>query len=85
MTAEAGVTGLIFGRNIWQREHDESLRLVEHLQKILAKYPLTKAQQRQLRQISRRILRAIDPGGSSPHGSGSHGPVSVAIARSGSQ
>jgi class I fructose-bisphosphate aldolase len=38
-SAEAGVTGLIFGRNIWQREHDESLRLVEQLHEILAKYP----------------------------------------------
>ena len=25
---EAGATGLIFGRNVWQREHDESLRFV---------------------------------------------------------
>jgi fructose-bisphosphate aldolase, class I len=23
---EAGATGLIFGRNVWQREHGESLR-----------------------------------------------------------
>ncbi len=36
---EAGATGLIFGRNIWQREHDESLRLVARLRDILAKYP----------------------------------------------
>ncbi len=36
---EAGVTGLIFGRNIWQREHDESLRFVTRLHEILAKYP----------------------------------------------
>ncbi|MCQ4084799.1 hypothetical protein NGB36_30570 [Streptomyces sp. RB6PN25] len=36
---EAGATGLIFGRNVWQREHDESLRFVAHLQDILAKYP----------------------------------------------
>jgi class I fructose-bisphosphate aldolase len=36
---EAGATGLIFGRNVWQREHDESLRLVERLQEILAKHP----------------------------------------------
>jgi class I fructose-bisphosphate aldolase len=36
---EAGATGLIFGRNIWQREHDESLRLVAQLRDILAKYP----------------------------------------------
>ena len=36
---EAGATGLIFGRNVWQREHDESLRFVTSLQEILAKYP----------------------------------------------
>lgn len=38
---EAGATGLIFGRNIWQREHDESLRFVSQLAEILAKYPST--------------------------------------------
>ncbi len=38
-SAEAGATGLIFGRNVWQREHDESLRLVSKLQEILVKYP----------------------------------------------
>ena len=36
---EAGATGLIFGRNVWQREHDESLRFVARLREILAKYP----------------------------------------------
>jgi class I fructose-bisphosphate aldolase len=36
---EAGATGLIFGRNVWQRDHDESLRLVASLREILAKYP----------------------------------------------
>lgn len=36
---EAGATGLIFGRNIWQRDHDASLRFVHQLQEILAKYP----------------------------------------------
>lgn len=36
---DAGATGLIFGRNIWQREHDASLRFVEALKEILAKYP----------------------------------------------
>ena len=35
---EAGATGLIFGRNVWQREHDESLRFVSQLQEILTKY-----------------------------------------------
>jgi len=36
---EAGATGLIFGRNVWQREHDESLRFVSQLRNILEKYP----------------------------------------------
>jgi len=36
---EAGATGLIFGRNVWQREHDESLRFMAQLREILAKYP----------------------------------------------
>ncbi|NMO57277.1 fructose-bisphosphate aldolase [Actinoplanes sp. TBRC 11911] len=35
----AGATGLIFGRNVWQRDHEESLRFVERLRQILAKYP----------------------------------------------
>jgi class I fructose-bisphosphate aldolase len=36
---EAGATGLIFGRNVWQREYRESLRFVTQLRDILAKYP----------------------------------------------
>jgi fructose-bisphosphate aldolase, class I len=36
---EAGATGLIFGRNVWQRAHDESLSFVGQLRDILAKYP----------------------------------------------
>jgi class I fructose-bisphosphate aldolase len=36
---DAGATGLIFGRNIWQRKHDESLRFAARLKEILAKYP----------------------------------------------
>jgi class I fructose-bisphosphate aldolase len=35
----AGATGFIFGRNVWHRDHDESLRFVERLREILAKYP----------------------------------------------
>jgi class I fructose-bisphosphate aldolase len=35
---EAGATGLIFGRNVWQREHSESLRFATQLKDILAKY-----------------------------------------------
>jgi class I fructose-bisphosphate aldolase len=36
---EAGATGLIFGRNIWQRDHDESLRFAAALRAILEQYP----------------------------------------------
>ena len=36
---EAGATGLIFGRNVWQRPHEESLRFVGQLRDILGKYP----------------------------------------------
>jgi fructose-bisphosphate aldolase, class I len=36
---EAGATGLIFGRNVWQRPHDESLHFVAQLKELLAKYP----------------------------------------------
>jgi predicted transcriptional regulator len=36
---EAGATGLIFGRNVFQRSHDDSLRLVAQLKAILVKYP----------------------------------------------
>ena len=36
---EAGATGFIFGRNVWQREHDESLRFVERLRELLSHYP----------------------------------------------
>jgi fructose-bisphosphate aldolase, class I len=36
---EAGATGLIFGRNVRQREHDESLRFVEKLRELISKYP----------------------------------------------
>lgn len=36
---DAGATGLIFGRNVWQREHDESLRFASALRTILEKHP----------------------------------------------
>jgi class I fructose-bisphosphate aldolase len=36
---QAGATGLIFGRNVWQRDHEESLRFVAALQTILSKFP----------------------------------------------
>ncbi|HEU4420970.1 MAG TPA: hypothetical protein VFR67_00335 [Pilimelia sp.] len=36
---DAGAAGLIFGRNVWQRPYDESLRFVDRLRQILAKHP----------------------------------------------
>lgn len=36
---DAGATGVIYGRNIWQRDHDESLRFAAQLRDILARYP----------------------------------------------
>jgi fructose-bisphosphate aldolase, class I len=36
---DAGATGLIFGRNVWQRQHDQSIAFAGRLQEILAKYP----------------------------------------------
>jgi len=36
---DAGATGLIFGRNVWQRQHDQSIAFIRQLQEILAKYP----------------------------------------------
>jgi len=37
---DAGVTGLIFGRNFWQRERAESLRLIVRTRNLLARYPV---------------------------------------------
>ena len=39
MAMEAGALGLIFGRNIWQRGQDESMRFVARLRELLEKYP----------------------------------------------
>jgi class I fructose-bisphosphate aldolase len=36
---QAGATGLIYGRNVWQRDHDASLRLVNQLREIIAQHP----------------------------------------------
>ena len=38
MSMDAGATGLIFGRNVWQREHEESLRFVVRLREVLEKH-----------------------------------------------
>jgi fructose-bisphosphate aldolase, class I len=39
MSMEAGATGLIFGRNVWQRDHEESMRFVARLRDVLEKHP----------------------------------------------
>jgi fructose-bisphosphate aldolase, class I len=39
MSMDAGATGLIFGRNVWQRDYDESLRFAARLRKLLEGYP----------------------------------------------
>ncbi len=39
LTMEAGGTGLIFGRNVWQRTHLEAMRFVAALRDVLAEYP----------------------------------------------
>ena len=39
MAMEAGALGVIFGRNVWQRQRDESLRFVDRLRELLSKYP----------------------------------------------
>ncbi len=36
---DAGALGVIFGRNVWQRPHDEALAFVDKLKNLLAKYP----------------------------------------------
>lgn len=35
---EAGVIGLIFGRNMWQREFDDALKLTEKIKRIMSEY-----------------------------------------------
>ncbi|MCK4404838.1 MAG: fructose-bisphosphate aldolase, partial [candidate division Zixibacteria bacterium] len=38
ISLEAGVTGLIFGRNMWQRKLDEALKLTEKIKRIMSEY-----------------------------------------------
>ncbi|MGB8657890.1 MAG: fructose-bisphosphate aldolase [Candidatus Zixiibacteriota bacterium] len=38
VSMEAGVTGLIFGRNMWQRGMDEALKLTEKIKRIMSEY-----------------------------------------------
>jgi class I fructose-bisphosphate aldolase len=39
IAAQAGVDGLIFGRNIWQREYQEALKITEKVKDVLVRYP----------------------------------------------
>jgi class I fructose-bisphosphate aldolase len=38
ISLEAGVTGLIFGRNMWQRNLDDALKLTEKIKRIMSEY-----------------------------------------------
>jgi class I fructose-bisphosphate aldolase len=37
---EAGVTGLIFGRNMWQRKLEDALKLTEKIKRIMSEYSI---------------------------------------------
>ena len=36
---EAGTAGIIFGRNMWQRPHEEALEVTEKVKEILREFP----------------------------------------------
>jgi class I fructose-bisphosphate aldolase len=40
ISMEAGVTGLIFGRNMWQRNREDALKLTEKIKRIMSEYSL---------------------------------------------
>lgn len=40
VSMKAGATGLIFGRNMWQRPFDEALAVTERARKVLADFPI---------------------------------------------
>jgi len=40
LSMEAGVTGLIFGRNMWQRDLDDALKLTEKIKRIMSEYSI---------------------------------------------
>ena len=62
LSMDAGATGLIFGRNVWQREHRESLAFVARLQEILAKHRVGRpaAVNADRSDGSRRIVVGVD-------------------------
>ncbi|MGE5591855.1 MAG: class I fructose-bisphosphate aldolase [Bacillota bacterium] len=39
MVMEAGASGLIFGRNIWQRKYEDALRITQEIHKMMADFP----------------------------------------------
>lgn len=39
LSMEAGATGMIFGRNIWQRPYDQALQLASQIREILLQFP----------------------------------------------
>jgi class I fructose-bisphosphate aldolase len=39
IAVEAGATGFIFGRNVWQRPYDEALALSQRIRDVLLRYP----------------------------------------------
>lgn len=39
LALEAGVTGFLFGRNLWQRPYEEGLRVTAALKKLMLEYP----------------------------------------------
>lgn len=39
MAMEAGASGLIFGRNIWQRKYEDALRITQEIHKMMADFP----------------------------------------------
>lgn len=40
VSMEAGVTGLIFGRNMWQRKLEDALKLTEKIKRIMSEYSI---------------------------------------------
>ena len=39
ISMESGATGLIFGRNMWQRPFEEALDIVRQVKEILSEFP----------------------------------------------
>lgn len=39
LAMRAGASGLIFGRNIWQRKHEDAVRITQEIHKIIGEFP----------------------------------------------